>query len=113
MAARRRVSSRLLYPETRAAIARIARMGRLPASELRGARRRVESLWEDLGRIELEASLARRAADLAEEHALKAYDAVHLASLLDVADEETVLAAADGQLKAAAQALGLAVARLP
>jgi predicted nucleic acid-binding protein len=87
-------------------------MGRLSEGELVGARRRVDSLWRDLGRIEVSASLARHAADLAEDLGLRAYDAVHLASLLAVAEPETVLAAADGQLREAAHTLGVAVARL-
>jgi len=113
LAADRRVSSLLLYPETRAAVGRALRMGRLPPMRLARARRRIEALWLATDRIELTAALARRAGELAEEHGLRAYDAVHLASLLEVADEETILAAADGDLKAAARAVGLTVARLP
>lgn len=87
-------------------------MGRLSPTRLARARRRIETLWVATDRIELTAALARRAGGLAEEHGLRAYDAVHLASLLEVANEETILAAADGELKAAARALGVTVARL-
>lgn len=57
--------------------------------------------------------VAARAGDLAEAHDLRGYDAVHLASLLEIASDDAVLATADTELKAAAQALGLVVAELP
>ncbi len=58
------------------------------------------------------AALLRGAGDLAEEHGLRAYDAVHLASLEQIADAETVLVAADGDLPAAARARGFTTAQL-
>jgi hypothetical protein len=42
---------------------------------------------------------------------LRAYDAVHLASAVSVADAELVVVAADADLLAAARRLGLATAR--
>lgn len=87
-------------------------MGRLPAGRLDRARRRVDRLFEEVDRIELTADVARLAADLADEHALRAYDAVHLASLETIADPETVLLAADGDLRRAARARGFAVLRV-
>lgn len=53
-------------------------------------------------------ALVRRAGALAEQHALRGFDAVHLAAAQRVADETTVLVAGDRELLVAAQALGLA-----
>jgi uncharacterized protein len=92
---------------------RAARGGRIRGKNVRELRRRVELLWEDVSPIEATLALARRAGELAEEHVLRAYDAVHLASLDAIADEETVLVAADEDLLHAARARGVSTARLP
>ncbi len=112
LAADRRVSSSLLYPEARAAVARAWRMSRFDRRDLGPARRRIETLWAAVDRIEPTAALLRGAGDLAEEHGLRAYDAVHLASLEQIADAETVLVAADGDLLAAARSRGFTTAQL-
>lgn len=88
-------------------------MGRLPGRTLASARRRIEALWGAVDRLDVSEPLARLAGELAEHHGLRAYDAVHLASAVSVADAELVLVAADGNLLAAARRLGLATARLP
>jgi hypothetical protein len=104
--AERVVSSLVLYPEARAAIGRAARSHRLEGRTLRVARLAFERLWRDVDRIELTERLAREAGRLSELHALRAYDAVHLASLESVEDQETVLVSADGALLDAARAQG-------
>lgn len=109
-AADRVLSSQLLYPEARSALGRAARSGRLGRDEVPAARALVERLWRDLDRLGLTESLARQAGELADERGLRGYDAVHLASALSVADPGTVVVAADGELLAAARALGLATA---
>ena len=106
------VSSRLLYPEARSAVARAGRSERLSSARLSAVRAGVERLWEDVDAIDVSDDLARRAGDLAEDHGLRAYDAVHLASALAVADAETVLVAADRALVDAARALELSTAAL-
>lgn len=111
--AERRLSSSLLYPEARSALVRAARGRRIRGAHLREVRRRVELLWEDVSPVEVTLELARRAGELAEEHVLRPYDAVHLASLDAVADDETVLVAADGELLTAARARGISTAPLP
>jgi predicted nucleic acid-binding protein len=102
------VSSLLLYPEARAAIGRAARSHRLDARALRAARSQLDRLWSEIDRIELTERLAREAGRLAELHALRAYDAVHLASLQSVEDRETVLVSADRALLDAARSQGFA-----
>jgi predicted nucleic acid-binding protein len=107
------VSSTLAYPEGRAALAMASRLGRMSATASRRARVEFEALVADLGLVVATTDLLRRAGDLAEAHALRGYDAVHLASAEAVADDETVLVTADQQLQTAATALGLATANLP
>jgi predicted nucleic acid-binding protein len=106
----RRVSSLLLYPEARAAIHRAQRLGRVGGRGVSRAVRRLEALWEGLYVIGVTEELARRAGALAQTHGLRAYDAVHLASVTSAADDEVVLVAADGDLLAAASTIGLVTA---
>ena len=111
-AADRRISSRLLYPEARAALAAAVRAGRLEPDRLGKARSELERLWAAIDCVELAPALARRAGDLAGRHGLRGYDAVHLASLEAVVAEDTVLVAADAPLLAAAESAGIDVVRL-
>jgi len=106
--ASRRISTLLLYPEVRAAVGRAQSLGRLTSRELPRARRRIEALWAELDRVPLTERVARQAGEVAQLHGLRAYDAVHLASAVSVADDQTVLIAADGDLLTAAHAIGLA-----
>lgn len=88
-------------------------MGRLGPRQLGIARRRIEALWAAIDRIALTEELVRRAGDIAEQHRLRAYDAVHLASLEDVGDPETVLVSGDEQLLEAARSRGFTTIRPP
>lgn len=106
----RRMSSRLLYPEARAALAAALRTGRVGVSALDEARSELERLWNAIEDIALSAEIAVRAGDLAQELALRGYDAVHLATAEAVIDEDGVVASADARLTGGARALGLAVA---
>jgi len=96
------MASQLIYPEARAAVAAAHRSGRLGARTLRNAVRSIDALCEELGVIGLDAALARVAGDLAERHALRGYDAVHLASALAIDDPDLVMATWDRDLAAAA-----------
>jgi hypothetical protein len=107
------VSSVLLYPESRAALALAERLGRLSPARGRDARAEFEALFADIGLVAASVDLLRRAGDLAETHALRGYDAVHLASAAAVADDRTVMVTADRHLRTAARDLGLATANLP
>ena len=106
------MSSIVLYPEARAALERARRMRGLPRSRFSSARHRIETLWTGVDRLDLTEGLARLAGDLAGRHGLRAYDAVHLASAVSVADAELVLVAADGDLVAAATSIGIATVRV-
>jgi len=111
-AADRRTSSLVLYPEARAAVARARRLERLSQRNYGRVRRRLEALWAVLDRVAVTPEVMRHAGALAETRALRAYDAVHLASAVAVADAELVFVASDGDLLAAARAHGLATSAL-
>lgn len=111
--AQSRVSSQLLYPEARAGLARARRMNRLDTSDARAARQGIEDFLDEADLVGVTSDLAQRAGDLAEEHGLRAYDAVHLASAEAIGDASTVLVAADGELLTAARQHGLDTLLLP
>jgi uncharacterized protein len=107
------VSVRLIYPETRAALAQAKRLGRLTARQLRDAVTEFDSLFEEIDLIEVDDVLARRAGELAEVRQLRGYDAVHLAAAVRVHDSNVVVIAGDRALLEAATAEGMTVAKLP
>jgi uncharacterized protein len=107
------VSLRLIYPETRAALAQAERLGRLTTQQLRGAVTDFDSLFEEIDLVEVDGALARRAGELAEVRQLRGYDAVHLAAADRIRDPNVVVIAGDGALLDAATAEGMAVAELP
>jgi uncharacterized protein len=107
------VSVRLIYPETRAALAQAERLGRLTARQLRDAVTEFDSLFEEIDLIEVDDALARRAGELAEVRQLRGYDAVHLAAADRVHDPNVVVIAGDRALLDAATAEGMTVAELP
>lgn len=109
-AATRVASVRLLYPQTRAALARAERIGRLTAGQLTNAVDELESLIEQLDIIEVSIEIARAAGELAQRFGLRGYDAVHLAAGLAMNDADVVLVTGDHDLAAAAQAAGIATA---
>jgi predicted nucleic acid-binding protein len=109
-AANLRVSSHLLYPEARAALAAAARAGRLHERALRQAIADLNAAVASMQRIGVDESLAQEAGELAEKYALRGYDAVHLATLLSVADPTLVVVTWDRDLAAAALACGPSVA---
>ena len=100
-------SSRLLYPEARAAIAAIHRSGRMRTRRLPAAVEEIEHLHGALRIVSLDDELARTAGDLAERYALRGYDAVHLASALAIdVPGDLVVATWDRELAEAAVAEG-------
>jgi predicted nucleic acid-binding protein len=80
---------------------------RLVTRSLRRAVSELDRFYAELTVLELDGPLARLAGELAERHALRGYDAVHLASALSVGDPELVLVSWDRELAAAAGAAGL------
>ena len=107
------VSVRLIYPETRAALAQAQRLDRLTTRQLRDAVTELDSLFQEIDLVEVDDALARRAGELAEVRQLRGYDAVHLAAADRVHDPNVVITAGDGALLDAATAEGMTVAPLP
>ncbi len=75
----------IAYPEARAALARRRREGALRARAFAAAKRALDEDWPRYLAVEVTAALCRDAGDLAERHALRGYDSVHLAAYLQVA----------------------------
>lgn len=110
--ATRIVSTRLVYPETCAALARAVRMRRLTALQLKAATAALDDLVEQVDIVEIVAELAHLAGRLAQRHGLRGYDAVHLAAGVAIADTDVVFVTGDFDLADAARAEGLATATL-
>ena len=104
------VAVRLIYAEARAALAQGTRLGRLAAADLATAIDALEGLYANLDLLEVDERLVRRAGELAQHHALRGYDAVHLAAAERIRDDTTVIVAGDRDLCTAARTLGMAVA---
>ena len=104
------VSSQLVYPEARAALAAAARGGRIGKSTHGSAVAALEDLYAQLRTVAIDEPLARHAGDLAAKHALRGYDAVHLASALALEGDDILLATWDTALNAAARATGRLIA---
>lgn len=101
------LSNRVAYPEVRAALAAANRDHRLADAQLVDANTLWEDLWDALRVVELSVELGQWSGDLAQEHALSGFDAVHLASALMLAADNPVVATWDSRLHAATQAIGL------
>ena len=106
----RRFGSRLVDVEVAAAIAAGVRGGRLPTEAIDEARVATRRLLAKLRPVELSQAIAEGAAALAERHALKGADAIHLASGLALDDQALVFTTWDRRLHRAARAEGLRVA---
>jgi predicted nucleic acid-binding protein len=100
------VSSQLVYPEARAALAAAARARRIDEPTRASAVGALEDLYTQLRIVAIDEPLARHAGDLAAQHALRGYDAVHLACALQLHGNDILLATWDNALNAAARATG-------
>lgn len=104
------LSSRLAYPEVRAALAASARSSDLTDDQLRSAEAAWEEFWASMRPVELTSSVERNAGRLAVQRALRGADAVHLASALELDSADLVVAVWDRRLHAGVVAEQLAVA---
>lgn len=84
-------TSVVAYAEARSALARRERDGALSSEGYREAVASLDEEWETYEGLSVTESVARLAGDLAERHALRGFDAIHLASAL------LVRAASEGQ----------------
>ena len=103
------VTSRVAYPESRAALASAYRARRLSARSFGQARGSLDARFRQVAVIELDRPIAEIAGDVAERFALRAYDAVHLASALTIGSDDLVLLTWDERLAAAGRRAALDV----
>lgn len=106
------LSSRLAYPEVRAALAAAGRNHDLNGEDLAAAEQAWEEYWSAIRPVELTAQVEQQAGHLAHRHALRGADAVHLASAVAIGDPDLILAVWDQRLHAGARAAHLRVAPL-
>lgn len=104
-----RVTSHVAYPEIRAALAAAERSGRIDSIALRAAVADLDRLFESMQLLAVDGDLCWQAGVLAEHHALRGYDAVHLASMIGIEAPRVVVATWDGELAKAAGECGLGV----
>lgn len=107
----RLVSIRLIYVEGHAALAQAALARRLEQRHLRRAVTDLLNLYRQFDLFEVTDVVVRRAGILAETHALRGYDALHLAAAEVVRDNELVFVSGDARLCQAAHGLGIQIAR--
>jgi hypothetical protein len=99
------------YAELRGSIGRGLRGGRIAPGDYPTARLELERLWQTVIEIALSSGLVRSAGILAENHGLRALDAIHLASALSLATpgDPPTFVTFDRRLAEAALAEGLTV----
>lgn len=104
------VTSRLAYPEVRAALAAAGRNHDLSAKDLDQAESAWEEYWASIRPVELTEAVADHAGRLASQHGLRGADAVHLASALALREADLIMAVWDQRLHDGARAVRLRVA---
>jgi len=103
-------TSVVAFPEARSAFARLAREGHLTAKKLASVRSAFLRDWDSFLKIRAFKRVYERAGELTEEHGLRGFDALHLASFLELVaqvegqEEEVAFSAFDERLNAAAAA---------
>jgi uncharacterized protein len=103
-------ASRLAYPEVKAALAAATRNHDLGEDDSEAAEAAWEEYWAATRPVELTPAVERLAGQLAQSHALRGADAVHLASALAIGDAALIVAVWDHRLHAGAAAAGLQLA---
>lgn len=103
-------TSLITYTEARATVAAAARNGTLSTDEVTPVRSTLERMWRRCDVVDVTTAIAGVAGDLAETWRLRSLGAIHLASVLEVADDRTVFLTWDRRLAVAARSMGVAVA---
>jgi len=101
------IAGRLMYAEARAGLAAAGRQGRLAPPDVTKAKADLQRFWRDLDIWEVVAPIVDHAGDLAEQHRLRGYDAVHLATALAAGVD--AMATADADLLRVAPICGLPI----
>lgn len=114
-------TAKIAYAEVYAGLTRKHREGHLSASQYALACRQFERDWQAYIRVDLRDEILLLARDLIQQHPLRGFDAIHLASALSLKSalgEEITFAAADARLLRVAeaerlQALNVETAHVP
>jgi predicted nucleic acid-binding protein len=106
----RRATSLITVVEARAALRAAVRGRRLQPDQLEERIAELEYRLEELAVVAIGSDVIEAAAELADAHALRALDAIHLATAAAFGDPEILFVTWDRRLALAAQALGMAVA---
>ncbi len=100
----------IAYAELRAGLAKAMRMKRVADSDYQTMLADLESDWQQINVVRVDAAQVRRAGMMAETYALRAYDSLHLAaaeSLTVNTGAEVRFLCFDQSLKRSASALGM------
>jgi predicted nucleic acid-binding protein len=106
-------TSRIAYAEARAALARKLRERGLSRMNYRSVVEDLEQDWDDYFIIDVSDSVVKLAGGLAEKHALRGADAIHLSSALSLGKQArgvVMFCCFDDRLALAARKEGLATA---
>ena len=101
-------STRLVYVEAAATLARADRNGRFVEDEHSRAVDQLDRSIFEIELIDVDERLVRMAADLARRFTLRGYDAVHCAAAAQLDAPDLVAASGDRRLLAAWRELGIA-----
>jgi predicted nucleic acid-binding protein len=99
-------TSRIAYAEARAAFARKRREHGLSRADYRSVVDDLDQDWDDYFIVDVSEGLVRAAGSLAENHALRGADAIHLASAMTLGKhmgESVMFMCFDGRLASAAR----------
>lgn len=105
-------TSRIAFAEARAAFARKRREAAVSPRDYRTIVQDFDNDWESYFIVDVSETLIKRAGKLAEQHALRGYDAVHLSSAVILSEENNQpvsFVCFDDKLCRAARRHGLAV----
>lgn len=103
-------TSIVAYAEARAAFARRFREQAFSLEDFQQIKLALEKDWSSYVVLTLDFSLVAQAGELAEKHALRGFDSIHLASAISLRDQvasPVAFSAWDARLLSAAQANGL------
>jgi predicted nucleic acid-binding protein len=108
-------TSVVAYAETRAALSRLRRDGSLSTATLTSVKREFERQWPTYLTLDVTDRLCRAAGELAEQHALRGFDSIHLATFSEVArragTDHTRFSSFDEKLNQAARKITYALKR--
>jgi predicted nucleic acid-binding protein len=103
-------TSILSYAEARAALSRKFREKGIDEKEYERVKKELDMDWEHYFVLNLTNDLVKSAGDLSEKHALRGFDALHLASAVEIkrlTSLPVTFSSSDARLRSAAQDEGL------